>query len=120
MYKGISRRKMANEATIRQVHGVATGRPRETRPPRRVYAAVRGWLRRYTGSGWVSVARLADMATRDLDVPINRSHMGYVIRREFPEVPVREVQHTNDDRFGTKRRSIEYDTGFLKRYLDDD
>lgn len=120
-------RQVTGEVTARQAHGSPSycsvgprDGPRTARPPRRVYAAVRGWLRRYRGSGWVPVARLADMATVDLSTKISASTMGYVLQREYPGVPARVQRIRKDNRFQTIKSSVEYDTGFLTKYLDDD
>jgi hypothetical protein len=131
-FSTINRKKMANEITAREAHGAARyvlveprEAPRTPRPPRRVYAALRTWLYRWLASeeretGWIGIARLADIATRDLDMTVDKSALGYVIRREFPGVPTRLQQVRKNDRFETIKNSVQYDTIFLKQGLDGD
>lgn len=126
----IDRRKMAREITARQAHSVPhsvsppTGRPR--RPPLqpRAYMALLRWLEArgpapVDGAAvWVSIARLADMATRDLNTPVNPSALGYVIRKYYPDMPQRIVKRTEGDLYTSRSHRKEYDIGFLTRGLD--
>lgn len=127
--KVIRFKDLVDESTARQVHGSSSyvpapprRGPRTARPPRRVYESLRRWLRAWTvapGAAWVSIGRLADMATRDLDMPVYKSTLGYVIQKEYPGIPMRTVSRKYGDLIEVTRSQVEYDMRFLTGPLDD-
>lgn len=125
------KRTVFNEITARQAHAAipySSLRPREAprtaRPSRPVYTALRGWLRRRVATGWdvewMRIAHIADAATVDLQFPVNPSNIAYVIRQEYPDVPVRKITSSKGDLYDRKRVALEYNVRFLSGSLDRD